>query len=120
MTAVVFLRVRSLDIGVRHDAIAPDTAEVVERVPSLVGVLVEEGLHPGKKAFDHVGSDGVIEHCGRADLRRAAPEQEIVQRMGEIRYAADPGETLRRERRGHLRDLGQRQWQDRRAAQAAV
>src|SRR4029079_13410690 len=54
LAAVIFLRVGPPDLVVRDDAIAAQTAEVLERVPALVGVLVDERLHPCQQPLDAV------------------------------------------------------------------
>ena len=66
------------------------------------------------------GPDRVVEHRRGADLHGAAPQQEIVQRVRELRDAADPRERAIGEGLRHLRDLGERLRQDRRAAEPAA
>ena len=53
--------------------------------PALVGVLLEEAREPVVQLLDDVRADRVVEHRRRADLHRAAAEQEVVQRVLEGR-----------------------------------
>src|SRR6476469_7911194 len=72
VAAVIFLRVGPLDLRVRDDAVAAEAADVLERVPALVGVLLEERLHARQQALDDVRPDRMIEHRRRAHLSGAA------------------------------------------------
>ena len=50
--------------------------------------------HPRQQTLDHVRPDRVIEHRRGADLRRAASEQEIVQRLRESAMPPMPEKLL--------------------------
>ena len=100
------------------DAVAPEAAEVLERRPAVA--LHASRPCPASSVLMTFGSDRVIEHRRRAHLHRAAAEQEVVERVRELGDAADARERLVGKRLRQLRHLGQRQRQDRRAAEAAA
>ncbi len=74
---------------------------------------------PSVQLADDVRADRVIEHRRRAHLHRAAPEQEVIQRVLESRNAADAREAPVGKRLRELRHLRERQRQDRRTAESA-
>src|SRR5450830_638157 len=58
--AVVLAGVRAADLRLRDDAVAPQAAKVLERLPAAVRVLLEEFGHPLLERPDHVRADRVV------------------------------------------------------------
>src|SRR5688572_2779613 len=108
VAAMVVGLIGTLDLRVRNDALAAESAEVSQSLPASGLVLFEERGHPREEGLDHIRADGVVEHRGRAHLRGSAAEQEVTERMIERRDPADSGELLVGECFRQLRHLGER------------
>src|SRR6266550_280989 len=88
--AIVFF-VRPPDLRLGDDAVAAQADEIGGARPAFVRMFLEEAREPLIQLADDVRSDRVIEHRRRANLDRAASEQEVIQRVLERRDAADTG-----------------------------
>src|SRR5687768_18565909 len=93
----------------RDDTVTPDPAEVVQAGPPMALHRVAQAR---EKRFDDVWTDGVIEHRGGAHLHGPAPEQEVIERVGELRDASDTRERFVGKRLRELRHLRHRQRQN--------
>src|SRR5688572_3249340 len=89
----------------RDDAVTPDPAEVVQAGPSMA---LHRFAQASEERFDDVWTDGVIEHGGGAHLYGPAPEQEVIERVGELRDASDTRKRFVGKRLRELRHLRHR------------
>src|SRR5688572_12766662 len=119
VSAVVVLVVRAANLRVRDDAIAAQPAEALYGRPPAVLISVEEVAQARGELANHVWSDRVIEHGGRAHLYRPAAEQKVVERVRKRGDSADAGEAAGRNRGRQLCHLRERLRQNGGAAQAA-
>src|SRR5207344_2070647 len=72
ITSTIVRRIRPFDLRVSNNTIASDPTEIFDAVPATVLVLFQEFGHALYQSFDHVRSNGMIQHCSRANLDRTA------------------------------------------------
>src|SRR5262245_26707706 len=87
--------------------------------PASMGIPFEKSREADLEATDDIRPDSVVQHRGRADLNRSAPEQKVVERVLEAGDPPDAREAPVGKRLRQLRDLRERQRKDGRAAEAA-
>src|SRR5689334_7968173 len=83
--------VETANLRLSDDAVAPETAEILDAGPALGGMTFEEGIEPRQQPLDHVGPHRLVEHGCGAYLHRAATEENVGQRLPKIGDPADSG-----------------------------
>src|SRR5688500_19070786 len=92
VAALIRRGVWTTNLRLEYDAVAASTAEVFDRSPALVGVLLEEGVESCVQPLDHVRPHRLVEHRGGTHLHRATAQQDVRERLREIGDPPDAGE----------------------------
>ncbi|HMG13029.1 MAG TPA: hypothetical protein VK571_07635 [Gemmatimonadaceae bacterium] len=74
VTRVVVCGLGPANLGLEHDSVATDAAEIFDALPAVFRVVLDELVETREQALDDVWSDGLIKHCRRAHLHCSAPE----------------------------------------------
>src|SRR5881394_2247912 len=112
--------IRPPNLRLQDDSVPSDTPEIFDAIESVLGMLLEKPIETGEQLLDNVRTDRLVEHRCRADLHGTAAEEEIGERLIEVRDSADSRKTAIGERLGELRHLGERERQYRRPPQSAA
>src|SRR5687768_6153392 len=100
--STVIIRIRwPANLRMRNNAIASNAAEIFHALPTLIRIALDELAQAVIQIANHVRADRGIQHRRSANLHGAASQQEVIDRLPEIRHAANSRERLVRKCAGH-------------------